>query len=419
MKNHSESLQTLERLGFRVTPYTVFSTGELSADGLRKLVETAKSESPTELDGVVITIDRYDEIDSMRRSKTTLNPEHSIKYKVNAEGVTTEVVDVLWEVSKSGFFKPRVQIKPVNIGGVTITYATGFNGKFIYDNGIGPGAKVLITRQGDVIPMVSEVLHSVAPKMPTDAYDWNDNGVEIITTDENNPDVKFKLLLSFVETLQVELLKESTLSEVFKRLKLADEDYADSIRIIFGLLDGEWVKLVGANGNKIADSLRRRGENMTLETFLGAVKYLGFGFGVRKAKALLSQMSYDDLLVAKEADIATLDGFDTKTAKKIFNGIQDANALLEDLMNDGFITLIKEVKTSELKGLNVVFTGFRDPDLEKAIEAAGGKVGSGVSSKTTHLLTTDPKSNSGKAKKARDLGVKVWSPEQFKDEFNL
>jgi NAD-dependent DNA ligase len=415
----AHELLLLNALGFITTPAATVKADQLSDAVLRKLVEQAKKQSTTELDGVVVTINKYDNLDSQRRSKTTLNPEHSIKYKVSADGVITEVVDVLWELSKSGYFKPRVQIRPVDLSGVTITYATGFNGKFIHDNGIGPGAKVKITRSGDVIPYITETVLAATPKMPLEDYDWNDSGVEIITMDPNNPAVKFKQLLSFVETLQVELLKESSLTEVFTRLKLADEDYADAIKILFGMLDGEWVKLVGANGNKIADSLRRRGENMTYETFLGAVKYLGFGFGVRKAKALLSQISYDDLLRAKESDIAKLDGFSGTTAKKIVNGIQDANALLEDLMNDGYITLVKEVKTSELKGLNVVFTGFRDPDLEKIIEGAGGKVGSGVSSKTTHLLTTDPKSNSGKAKKARDLGVKVWSPEQFKDEYNL
>lgn len=419
IQSKTEEIEFLYNLGFEVTPATTYRAEELSEGVLAALVTGRKAKSSTELDGVVVTIDKYDDLDSQRRSKTTLNPEHSIKFKVSSGSVETTVADVLWEVSKSGFFKPRVEIVPVELSGVTITYATGFNAKFIHDNGIGPGARVLITRQGDVIPYISEVTKNVAPKMPSEDWEWNDNGVEAITTDESNPDVKFKQLLSFVETLQVELLKEASLGEVFKRLKLADEDYADAIKILFGMLDGEWAKLVGANGNKIADSLRRRGENMTYETFLGAVKYLGFGFGVRKAKALLSQMSYEELLRASEADIARLDGFDIKTATKIFNGIQDANALLEDLINDGFITLVKEVKTSELKGLNVVFTGFRDPDLEKAIEGAGGKVGSGVSSKTTHLLTTDPKSNSGKAKKARDLGVNVWSPEQFKDEYNL
>ena len=250
-------------------------------------------------------------------------------------------------------------------------------------------------------------------------WDWNDTGVEVVVTDPNHPEVKFKQVLSFVETLQVELLKESTLAEVFKKVKLDQYSYTDIIGILFDMTDGEWAKIVGANGNKIATSLRRRGENMTHEIFLGATSYLGHGFGVRKAKALLAQIPYDELLGASVGDIAKLDGFDAKTASKVVNGISDANWLLENLSKNGYITIITETKTSELSGLNVVFTGFRDPDLEKTIEGAGGKIGSSVSSKTTHLLTVDPKSNSGKAKKARDLGVKVMSAEQFKDEFNL
>ena len=419
ISSKTDELSLLANLGFLTTPYIKVKADELNESVLQRLVKGCKEKSKTELDGVVVTIDKYDDLGSQRRSRTTLNPEHSIKYKVSNDGVVTEVKDVLWEISKSGFFKPRVKISPVDLSGVTITYATGFNGKFIHENGIGPGAKVKITRSGDVIPYITEVVHSVAPKMPTEDYDWNDTGVEIVVVDEDNPEVKFKQVLSFVETLQIELLKESTLTEVFKWLKLDQFSYADIIHVLFDMTDGEWVKLVGANGNKIAASIRRRGENMTHETFLGAVKYLGHGFGVRKAKALLSQISYDDLLKASISDIEKLDGFDTKTATKILDGIGDANKLLVELVDSGYITLIKEVKTSELSGLNVVFTGFRDPDLEKAIESAGGKVGSSVSGKTTHLLTVDPKSNSGKAKKARELGVEVWSPEQFKDTFNL
>jgi NAD-dependent DNA ligase len=331
----------------------------------------------------------------------------------------TTVKDVLWTISKSGFWKPRVEIVPVDLKGVTITYATGFNGKFIHDNGVGPGAKVKITRSGDVIPYITEVTHKVTPKMPSEDYEWSESGVEAIVVDDDNPEVKFKQVLSFVESLQVELLKESTLREVWKRLKLDGHDYADIIQFLFGLLDSEWTKIVGSNGLKIAQSLRRRGENMTYELYLGSVKFLGHGFGVRKAKALLSQVSYDELLKMSASDIAKLDGFDIKTGEKIAAGIKEADNLLTILLAEEFVTLIKEVKTTELAGLNVVFTGFRDPDLEKVIEGAGGKIGSGVSSKTTHLLTTDPKSNSGKAKKARDLGVTVMSPEEFKDTYNL
>jgi DNA ligase (NAD+) len=412
-------LKALSELGFMVTPFDTVAADKLNDVVLRSLVAEAKRGSGTELDGVVVTIDNYNDMDSQRRSKTTLNPEHSIKYKVSLDSVQATVVDVLYEVSKSAFYKPRVQIKPIGFGGVTITYATGFNGKFIHDNGIGPGAEVMITRSGDVIPFITSTVKSVTPKMPSGDYEWNDNGVELVVTDPDHPEVKFKQVLSFVESLQVELLKESSLTEAFTRLKLASLPFHEIIHMLFDLTDGEWVQMVGQNGNKIAVSLRRRGESMTYETFLGSVPYLGFGFGVRKAKALLSQISYDDLLNATVRNIESLDGFDTKTAGKIIAGLPQADALLNLLLSDGYVTIIKEVKTSELKGLSVVFTGFRDADLEKAIESAGGKIGSSVSAKTTYLLTVDPKSNSGKAKKARDLGVKVWSPEQFKDEYNL
>jgi NAD-dependent DNA ligase (contains BRCT domain type II) len=415
----TDELEFLRHNGFVVTPYVTMPADSLSDALLKKLVISAKSLSTTELDGVVVTIDDYNDMASQRKSQTSLNPEHSIKYKVSQEGIITEVKDVIWEISKSGFFKPRVQIRPIHMGGVTITYATGFNGKFIFDNGIGPGAQVKITRSGDVIPYITDVVQPATAKMPTESWDWNDSGVEIVVTDDDHPVVKFKQVLSFVESLEVELLKESSLETVFDKLKLVDKSYEVIILTLFDMLDGEWASVIGANGNKIAQSIQRRGANMTHELFLGAVKYLGFGFGVRKAKALLAQISYDELLAASVEDIAKLDGFDTKTAEKIVSGLKPANDLLEKLIKVGYVTMTTVVKTSELKGVNVVFTGFRDADLEKAIELAGGKVGSSVSSKTTHLLTADPKSNSGKAKKAKDLGVSVITPEQFKDDFNL
>jgi NAD-dependent DNA ligase len=414
-----DELDVLSEFGFEIPFYATCKGKKLSAAFLTEVVKNVKEHSDYELDGIVLTINRYEDMDSQRKSKTTLNPEHSFKFKVSHEGIETTVKNVKWVISKSGFFKPTVEIAPINIGGVTILNATGFNAKFIKDNGIGPGARVRVTRSGDVIPYIIGVTKAVDPQMPSDDYEWSDSGVEALVVDDDNPEVKFKQVLSFVETLQVENLKESTLREVWKRMDLQDLDYSSIIVTLFGLLDGEWKKMVGANGIKIADSLRRRGENMTYELFLGATKFLGHGFGVRKAKALLSQMPYDELLTATEAQIAVLDGFDTKTASKVVAGINDAKELLESLEMDGFVKIIKEIKTSELKGLNVVFTGFRDPDLEKAIEKAGGKVGSSVSSKTTHLLTMDPKSNSGKAKKARDLGVTVMSPDHFKDEYNL
>lgn len=414
-------LAFLKKAGFKVAQFDVTKASDLNETFLKSAVLRAKKQSAYELDGVVVTIDQYSSMQTQRKSKTTLNPEHSIKFKVTEDDavVESQVVDVLWELSKSGFFKPRVQIRPVDLKGVTITYATGFNAKFINEKGVGPGAVVKISRQGDVIPYILEVTKSVEPKFPDEPFVWNETGVEILVADETNPQVKFKQVLDFVETLQVDLLREANLRVIFDKLKLDKFDYDEIISIIFDIMPEEWSKMIGANGLKIYNSLHRRAQNMTYEIFLGAVKHLGFGFGVRKAKALLSQVSIERLKMMSVDEIAKLEGFDVKTATKIHSGLPKAISLLDTLVKDGYVKLVVESKTEELKGVNVVFTGFRDPDLEKAIEMAGGRVGSSVSGKTTHVLTVDPSSNSGKAKKARELGVKIMTPEEFKDEFNL
>lgn len=416
-------LEFLKREGFRVVPFTTLRGRAIKADELATYtagVKKASAREGYELDGIVLTINDYAVDTNKRKSTTTLNPEHSIKYKIvdDDQTVITECTNVLWEISKSGFYKPRVQMKPVNLYGTNVTFASGFNAKFIFENGIGPGAKLRITKSGSVIPYIMEVTQKATPKMPSEAWDWNESNVEAVTTDDSNPDVKFKQILSFVETLKVELLKESTLREAWTRLKLYELSYEEIIPMLFDLTDGEWVKLVGANGNKIAVSLRRRGENLDLATFLGAVKYLGFGFGVRKAKALLSQVDESKLRSLTEADFINLDGFDT-SAKRIISGMPQALDMLDLLLKLGYVELVREAKTSELTGVNVVFTGFRDADLEKTIELAGGKIGSSVSSKTTHLLAPDTNSSSGKFKKAKELGVKVMTADQFKDEYNL
>ena len=82
-----------------------------------------------------------------------VTPSISFAFKMILDDQTAEakVLDVLWAPSKDGYLKPRIQIEPIDLGGVTITYATGFNAAFIEKNKINVGAVVEIVRSGDVI----------------------------------------------------------------------------------------------------------------------------------------------------------------------------------------------------------------------------------------------------------------------------
>ena len=96
------------------------------------------------------------------------------------------------------------------------------------------------------------------------------------------------------------------------------------------------------------------------------------------------------------------------TADKVIHGIDEYIMWLEKLEGD-FITIKyeEEAAGTSMEGQKVVFTGFRDRDLQAAVEAAGGEMQSGVSGKTTLLVTKNPNSTSGKVQKARDKGVKI------------
>lgn len=417
--SQNEDMLLLEKLGFKVVKRRSVYGNQLNDKFLKETLKKCRDESEYTLDGIVLTISQKDKQKTFSNSGS-LNPEYSIKYKVLDEDsiVTARVVDIHYEVSKHGFFKPRIEINPVRLFGTVVTYATGFNGKFIEDNNLGPGAEVKITKSGTVIPYILEVVTS-APKIkyPNEYWKFNESGVEFIVGNlDTHPEMIFKQILDFFETLDVDHLKEANLRKVFEYCDFDGMNYEGILEHILSLWEPEWVRIVGANGEKIYNSLQRRLENLTMEKYLGAVKYLGFGFGTRKAKMLLKNLKKDDdVWNLTIEDIVSYEGFDVKTASMIYQGLDAAL----DLLNLLDLDLIEEEKSSDLDHLNVVFTGFRDKEFQGKLEKMGAKVSTSVSKKTTHLVTAEPNSTSSKAKKARDLEVDVLSLSEFKDLLNL
>ena len=415
----SEELELLKQYGFSVVQYQSVSMGKLNDADLGKMVADRKEKSEYMLDGLVLTTETYKNI-SLQSNSSSLNPEHSVKYKNLSKDAYREVsvVDVLWELSKGGLWKPRVQIVPTELDGVTITYATGFHASFIRDNGIGPGAVVELVRSGMVIPYLTRTIKSVEPKMPPGDYIWNASGVEAMVPDHNNhPKVKFEQVLAFFETMKVDLLREATLQAMFDGYHLSHLSYDEIIAFLLDLLETEWMKIVGVNGKKIHASLHNKLQKLPPEEFLGSLRYFGAGFGVRKSKMLLNQCNgIQSIKNLTEDEIVNMVGFDTTTARMIMSGIDDALSLLTKLKD--YVNLVeKKAVSADLSHLNVVLTGFRDSTLQNFIEMNGGKVGSGVSKKTTHLICSSVDSGSSKYKKAQELGVTVITLEDFKNEY--
>jgi NAD-dependent DNA ligase len=396
---------------------------------LSSLLLKRKDEADYDMDGLVIVNDIA--IPAVKKD----NPDNSIAFKAEGEVVVTEAEYVEWNASKHGVLKPRVKVKPVSLCGVQINWATGFNAKFIYDNGVGRGAKLLITRSGDVIPYIKEVVQQAEePDMPTKDYTWNDTRVDIILS-EINDDVKMRKIVEFFKSLDAKFVGKSTIEKLyiagFNTLKKILNARVEDLTKIEGIQKKSAQRIVDAVTNCIT--------SVPLERVAAASGCLGMGFGERKMKSILNvypdildiECNREDMIVM----IRRIGGFQ-KTAEQFVDNLPRLRRFLSD---HPMITLQRremeivfeedsecednnsdegdEDKKHSLSGKIVVFTGTRDKNIEHIICMRGGKVTTSVSGKTNILVTSQRYSGSSKEVKAEQLGVEILTLEQFREKY--
>jgi NAD-dependent DNA ligase len=391
-------LNQLAAEGFETPHAQTFLGKELNDEMLADYINARRKDTDYAIDGIVIDVNSAEKRAKMNVGIGTGNPKSSIKYKV-ADASNTHIATVKsveWNVSKHGYLKPRVVFEPFDLVGVTIKHATGFNAAFIQSEGIGPGAKVQMTRSGDVIPFIEKVITPATPMMPTEECVWNDTKVDLMLT-ESTAEVEIQQLIDFCASLNFPHLKEGNVRKLF-------DAGIDSCEQIVNASMVTLTKVIGTNGIKAYHGIQERLTQVPLFDVMGSVPFFGRGVGKRKFKQLISQIGADYETWSVKA-IVKADGFDEITANKIIDGIAEFKQFQINTV-DTIVYKGQVVATGELEGEKICMTGFRDQAMSDRIEELGGEVASGVSGKTTILVCTDPDSNSGKAKKAREINEK-------------
>jgi NAD-dependent DNA ligase len=187
-----ENINILKKLGFNVpNPQYIKS---LNINELHDHLNLRIKEAPYEIDGLVI----YD--DSYHPTINGEDPKHIIAFKGINTSIETKVLSVIWEASRNKLLKPVVIFEPVNLDGVTIKQATGYNARYIIDNNIGPDAIISIVRSGGVIPKITSIItpSPTGPSLPDvnifGSYILNDSQVDFVLTNPNNDVFAYKLL---------------------------------------------------------------------------------------------------------------------------------------------------------------------------------------------------------------------------------
>lgn len=422
-----DMLETLETEGFMTVDYHTWYGEKITDELLAGYLNERRENLDYEIDGLVLDVESAEKRAEMNPTRDTLNPAYSIKYKVaDASNVAiATVIGVLWNISKHGYLKPTIMIEPVELVGVTVRNCTGFNAKFIYDNGIGPGAKIQITRSGDVIPFCQKVIEKAIPQMPGMIpeqinwnWDWNETGVDAVLKEHNN-EVMVQQLIDFFASIEAPHLKEGNIRAMVKYCDLNNTD--DAIIDMLTTSKRLWNSVIGANGTKIYNGLQAKLASMPLHVLLGSVPHFGRGVGKRKWKKLISSLrikTIDELPLLNKSQICSVEGFESKTAEKIIQGVGPFMKLYDSIIDVVIFQDLNENNTGvDLEGQKICMTGFRDKDMQTFIENSGGIVQSAASSKTTMVIAKDPNSSSGKIKKARELGIEILGIAEFKEKF--
>jgi NAD-dependent DNA ligase len=395
----SELLTALNQGQEIQVPFKVISIKDLTHEILFDLFKTWSQDF--EIDGLIIEVDFLQTQDMLGRETSSNNPCWARAYKSpDFEQVAeTTIIGISWNISKQGFLKPTLHVNPVKLDGVTISNVTGNNARFVKDLGLGKGAKVLIKRSGMVIPIIYDVVEKVQFQMPdVPNIDWNENGVELMTLTETD-EQRFKQTVSFFEILEVDNVGEGVIKQLW-------EAGYDSVKAILELTPDKLSKLEGFGKRKamiVYNSIQSKIKDVQLSKLQHATGFFK-GLGSLKLKKLEHFKEKPTL-----EEVMNIEGFAQTSAQSYIESYDKFFDYIKDLP----ITITNKVETvkvsNDLDGMTFVFTGVRRVDLESVIESRGGKIGSGVSKNTTHLVMKSVGSGSSKEKKAIELGVKIMT----------
>ena len=461
LAEQSIALQALKDAGFLVNPNarTVESIDEVMA--FIAEADAKRDGLPYEIDGVVIKVDAVAQ--QRRLGFTGKAPRWAIAYKFPARAAITLLEDVLFGVGRTGKITPVAVLRPVSIGGTTVTRATLHNPDEIARLGVRIGDFVSVERGGDVIPKITEVVEDAKhPRgeteivLPTDCPRCGEKlvrepgEVDLRCVNVSCPARLEEELRHFASrsVMNIEGLGEAMVAQLLGHtlaegeaagLSTASAESADSGRDDSALGEDEVEAAVEptrkALVHSIADvykltkeellTLERVGEKTAdalLEQIEGSKKQplqrvlLGLGIrhvGERTAQALAEEFgSMDALMAATEEELTRVNDIGPKVAATVleFFSNQRNVALVERLRGYGLtFTAERRVRGTTLSGMTFVLTGMlptltRDEARER-IEAAGGKVSGSVSKKTTYVVAGEEAGS--KLEKAEQLGVAV------------
>ncbi len=429
LPEHVAQLQWLESLGMPVSKQVTLVQGVEEAQAAYEQMNAIRASLDYDIDGMVLkanTIRDQNYLGFLART-----PRWASAYKFPAQEVETQVLDVEFQVGRTGILTPVARLAPVNVGGVVVSNATLHNLNEIDRLGIQLQDWVTVQRAGDVIPKVAKV--NLERRQNTQPISIPES-CPVCDGPLQREDVALRCVGGLACTAQLREAIRHFASRKAMNIdgfgeKLADQLVArqlvSSLADIFDLNE-ETVSSLEGFGAKSTDNLLQaieKAKQTTLGRFIFALGIKGVGETMGRTLAL-EFGDLDALIAASKEQLQKIDGIGDLLVESIQLFFSD-KAVLEQIermkaagVNWPCETL--EVVSSVFEGKTFVITGtlsqFTRDEAKKRLESAGAKVSSSVSKKVDYLLAGEAAGS--KLKKAHDLGVEVITEQQVLELLN-
>jgi DNA ligase (NAD+) len=383
-------------------------------------IEKQRPRLPFDIDGIVIKVNSLrlqDELGLVARS-----PRWATAAKFKPEQARTLVENILVQVGRTGALTPVAIMKPVRVGGVTVTNATLHNQEEIDRKDVRIGDTVIIQRAGDVIPEIVEVLVNNRPKdsepfvipkkCPACGSKVEKLEGEVVTRCTN------PLCIAIVkESLKHFVARRAmNLDKIGDRLieTLVDNKLVTKFSDLYRLKKDDILSLE-RQGEKSAQNVIDSVENSKHTTLARFIFALGIRFvGEQTAKYVADHFgTVEKFLAATEEDLLQIPEIGPKVAKAVLAWLSNPKLVKEvkEMIQLGVkIEAPKRATSGKLSGMSFLITGtlpVKRDDAKDFIEKNGGKILSSVSSKLSYLVVGDDPGS--KLDKAQSLGVKIIS----------
>ncbi|NNK94256.1 MAG: NAD-dependent DNA ligase LigA [Desulfobacterales bacterium] len=425
-RTQTQLLEYLREQGFPVNRHNLFCPEMSNVIDHFKALAMLRHKLPYDIDGMVVKVDEFSLQD--RLGNKSRAPRWAIARKFPATQSTTKLLDVEFQVGRTGAITPVAVLEPVEIDGATVSRATLHNQDEIKRKDLHVGDSVLVQRAGDVIPEVVKALTNLRTgsecqiAMPTHCPACNSlltkpEG-EAVTRCVNGvcPAQQLRTLAHYTSKagLDIEGLGAKYIEQLF------DLGMIQTIPDIY-MLRHDLLKDLEGWGDKSADNVLaaiEQAKTPNLSQFLAA---LGIRF-IGEISAQLLEQHFRSLATLQSADkeeLLDIDGIGEQAAESLINYFQSepVTLMLDKLHELGVNPAAAEVSATglPLEGAVIVFTGTllqlsRD-EAKKLVKDCGGHIASSVTKKVTHVVAGEKAGS--KLRKATDLGKIILSEAEF------